>query len=412
LIVAAQPAGFADVRATNLAVVLRHMRGNAPCSRADIAAATGLNKATVSILVADLIRRRLLRETGPSSHRVGRPSTMLGLDGEPYVAVGIEVGSDQLTAIAVDLPGTRLLSWHRSFADHAASPGRAVAAIVALARRATAHLTRQGRQVLGLTVAVPALVDGDGVVRHSPSLGWHNLDLHGDLATALRKPDYPIAVDNNANLAILAEQRYGPYAGPANLAYLAGDTAISAGIVVQGHLLRGSRGFSGAIGHIQVMPDGPPCVCGRRGCLEAVAGIPALIRRALPEADSGPRRSDLAPDLQEIQRRAKANDPSTVEALAETGRWLGYGAALLTNLLNPDVIILGGRFAPLAPWLLASAEAALTARAVAPHAGGCRIVASTLGAGSAALGAAARVLDQIDAGHLPEPSSSAAHPRI
>jgi predicted NBD/HSP70 family sugar kinase len=406
MILAVQPAGFADVRATNLAVVLRHVRGNAPCSRADIAAATGLNKATVSILVAELIRRRLLRETGPSSHRVGRPSTMLGLDGEPYVAIGIEVGSDQLTAIALDLAGTRLLSWHRSFAEHAASPGRAVAAIVALARRATVHVSREGRQVLGLAVAVPGLVDGDGVVRHSLSLGWHNLDLHGELETALRKPNYPVAVDNTANLAILAEQRYGPYSGPANLAYLAGDTGISAGIVVEGQLLRGSRGFSGAIGHIQVIPDGPPCVCGRRGCLEAVAGIPALVRLALPDADHGPRRADLAPDLQEVQRRAKAHDPSTLEALAETGRWLGYGISLLANLLNPEVVILGGRFASLAPWLLASAEATLTERTVAPRAGGCRIVASTLGAGSAALGAAAGVLDHIDAGHLPEPSEA------
>jgi predicted NBD/HSP70 family sugar kinase len=147
-------------------------------------------------------------------------------------------------------------------------------------------------------------------------------------------------------------------------------------------------------------------VCGRRGCLEAVAGIPALTRLALPDTDHGLRRADLAPDLQEVQRRAKANDPSTLEALAEIGRWLGYGTSLLANLLNPEVVILGGRFASLAPWLLASAEATLTERTVAPRAGGCRIVASTLGAGSAALGAAARVLDHIDAGHLPEPSEA------
>ena len=86
-----------------------------PCSRADIAASTGLNKATVSSLVADLIDRRLLRETGLTENRIGRPATMLMLDGRPYAAVGIEVAADHLTAVAVDLAGERLLSWRRAF---------------------------------------------------------------------------------------------------------------------------------------------------------------------------------------------------------------------------------------------------------------------------------------------------------
>ena len=111
-----QPADFADVRATNLAVVLRHLRMHAPCSRADIAAATGLNKATVSSLVADLIDRRLVRETGLTERRIGRPATMLVLDGSPYAAIGMEVNADYMTVVALDLSGQRLLSWRRAFA--------------------------------------------------------------------------------------------------------------------------------------------------------------------------------------------------------------------------------------------------------------------------------------------------------
>src|SRR5918996_4395852 len=102
-----QPADFADVRATNLAVVLRHLRMNAPCSRADIAAATGLNKATVSSLVADLIDRRLVRETGLTGRRIGRPATMLVLDGSPYAAIGVEINVDYVSAGAVVLAGGR-----------------------------------------------------------------------------------------------------------------------------------------------------------------------------------------------------------------------------------------------------------------------------------------------------------------
>jgi predicted NBD/HSP70 family sugar kinase len=256
--------------------------------------------------------------------------------------------------------------------------------------------------VLSLTVGVPGLVGGDGVVRRSPSLGWCDVDLRGELETALRKPTYSIAVDNDANLAVLAERRYGPYAEVANLAYLTGGPGISAGVIVGGRLVRGSRGFSGQIGHIQVMQGGPPCRCGRRGCLEVVAGILALTRRALPDAESNLHRADLAPDVEEVVRRAKANDPTTLDALAETGRWLGYGASLLANLVDPEVILLGGHFAPLSPWLLVCAEAALTERTVAPQSGGCRLAPATLGTESAALGAAARVLDHIEAGHLPE----------
>src|SRR5262252_315786 len=111
-----QPVGFTDVRATNLAVVLGYVRAHAPCSRADIAAATGLNKATVSSLVGELIGRRLLRETGLTERRIGRPATMIVLDGSPYAALGLSVSADHITVVAMDLAGEQLLSWRRAFA--------------------------------------------------------------------------------------------------------------------------------------------------------------------------------------------------------------------------------------------------------------------------------------------------------
>lgn len=396
-----QPADFADVRATNLAVVLRHVRANAPCSRADIAAATGLNKATVSSLVADLIDRRLLRETGLTENRIGRPATMLVLDGEPYAAVGVEVNADHLTAVAVDLAGTRLLTWRRAFAGLGSTPGRAVAAVAALAGRAAARATRQGREVLGLTVGVPGLVEGTGVVRFAPNLGWRDLDLRAELTRALRGPGYAVEVDNDANLAVLAEHRYGPYAGTPNLVYLAGDVGIGAGVVVDGRLLRGGRGFTGEVGHVQIVADGPRCACGRRGCLESLAGLAALVRRALPDTADERPPVDFAPDLEEVVRRARAQDGTARKALTDAGQWVGHAVSVLANLVNPEVIVLGGHFVPLAPWLLPAAEAELAERTVAPHAGGARLVVSTLGPAAAAMGGAARVLDDVDAGNLP-----------
>ncbi|WP_234361424.1 ROK family transcriptional regulator [Plantactinospora sp. BB1] len=396
-----QPADLADVRATNLAVVLRFVRTHAPCSRADIAASTGLNKATVSSLVAELLDRRLVRETGLAENRIGRPATMLVVDGAPYAAIGIEVSIDELTVVAVDLAGTELLSWRRAFDGSSASPGRAVSAIAALAGRAVNRVGGQGREVLGLTVAVPGLVDAGGTVRLATTLGWRDLPLGADLRRALRDPGYEVVVDNDANLAALAEFRHGPQAGTANLVHLTGGAGLGAGVVADGRLLRGGRGFAGELGHVPVEPDGPLCPCGRRGCLEVVAGIPALIRRALPDAAEDGPVTDFAPEVDRIRTKARRGDRATLDALAEIGRHLGRGVALLANLVNPEVVLLGGYYATLAPWLLPAAEAELHAHTLAPEAGGARLLASALGTGAAASGGAARTLETVDAGRLP-----------
>jgi predicted NBD/HSP70 family sugar kinase len=401
-----QPADFADVRATNLAVVLRHLRVHAPCSRADIAAATGLNKATVSSLVTDLIERRLVREVGMTENRIGRPAMMLVLDGSPYAAIGLEVSADYLTAVALDLAGERLLSWRRSFAGAAASPGQAIATLTALAKRAVAKMTREQRRVLGLTVGVPGLVDPDGVVEMAPNLGWRQLDLRKSLLSALNDPDYPVRVENDANLAVLAEQRFGGQRATGNLVYLAGGAGIGAGIVCDGRLLRGGRGFAGQFGHLPIDESGPPCGCGRRGCLEALAGPSALIARALPEAgaDATASPSEFGPHIDEIHRLAKAGDAQVLDALAVTGRFLGRGIAIVANLINPECVALGGYFTVLAPWLIPDAERELAARSLAGSGGGTRVVASALDSSAAAAGGAARVLDAIDTGALPAPA--------
>ncbi|BCB73993.1 ROK family protein [Phytohabitans flavus] len=218
---------------------------------------------------------------------------------------------------------------------------------------------------------------------------------------ALRDPKYDVAVDNDANLSALAEHRYGAYAGTANLVYLTGELGIGAGVVVDGRLLRGGRGFSGEIGHLQLDPAGPLCPCGRVGCLEALAGVRAIIARVMPDAEADGPVTDFAPEIDEVVRRARRADAATLAALTAVGRHLGHGVSILANLVNPDVVVLGGNFVPLSPWLLPAAESELAARAVAPDAGGCKLVASALGPGAAATGGAARALAAVDAGHLP-----------
>jgi predicted NBD/HSP70 family sugar kinase len=413
-----QPADFADVRATNLAVVLRHVRDHAPCSRADIAAATGLNKATVSSLVVDLIERRLVRESGLTERRIGRPATMLMLDGTGYAALGVTLGGGQVTAVATDLSGEQVLSWRRAVhtgrrgpgpgagGPAGAGPGRLIAAVAAVVSRAAGRVTASGRAVLRLTVGVPGLVDADGVVRLAGELGWRDVDLRGELVRALRKPAYDIAVDNDANLAGVAEYRFGAHAGTANLIHVTNAGGVGAGLIIGGRLVRGGLGYGGEIGHVEVEPGGPPCSCGRHGCLEAVAGAAAIVRRVRPEAFAEDAAPDLGAEVDEVVRRARRADRATLATLGSAGRAVGRALAGVVNLLNPEVVALGGHFVPLAPWLLPAAETELAAGAVAPDAGGCRLVASALGADAAAMGGAARALDDLDAGLLPPPFAS------
>ncbi|MEV1166907.1 ROK family transcriptional regulator [Nonomuraea sp. NPDC049784] len=388
-----QPADFADVRATNLAVVLRFVREHAPCSRADIAASTGLNKATVSSLVADLIDRRLVRETGLTENRVGRPATMLVLDGSPYAAIGVEINVDYVSAVATDLAGERLLTWRRAFSG-GDSVNQGVASVGAIIRRVVNRMAKEERQVLGLAVAVPGLVDVQGTVRIAPNLGWRDADLGGDLAKALRDPGFPIQVDNDANLAALAEQRFGAHAGASDLIYLTGEIGVGAGIILDGRLRHGRLGFSGEIGHVQLDPDGPACHCGRRGCLEVMAGIGAVLGK-------DPSPAEIQVEIEDSVRLARAGDAGTLATLESVGRSLGKGVSILANLLNPEVVILGGYYVPLAPWLLPAVQDEMDDRVIASEAGGCQVVASTLGHDAAALGGVARVLDSIDSGRLP-----------
>jgi predicted NBD/HSP70 family sugar kinase len=240
-------------------------------------------------------------------------------------------------------------------------------------------------------------------VRFAPHLGWSDLDLLPALTKALRRPEYAVVVDNDANLAALAEHRHGPHAGTPDLVALVGGVGIGAGIVADGRLVRGGQGFAGQIGHLQLDPAGPLCRCGRRGCLEAYAGLPALVRAALPDTDADGPITDFAPELDRITALARSGDETAGAALAEAGGRLGQAVSILADVLDPRVVVLGGAFATLSDWLLPAVEAEVKARAVAPGDAG-HVTVSTLEPGSAAAGGAALALERLESGHLPAPA--------
>ncbi len=211
-------------------------------------------------------------------------------------------------------------------------------------------------------------------------------------------------MDNDANLAALAEHRVGVARGAANVVLLTVGTGIGGGLVLDGRLYRGSLGAGGELGHTVVDLDGPPCQgsCPNRGCLEAVASGTALIReaRAAAAAAPGSQLGRLARAGREVTgalvtELAHDGDEAARSVLELIGRRLGVGIASFVNQLNPEVVVLGGGVMAAGELLLAPARAEVAARALAPGRDAVRIVAAGLGAEAGMIGAGVMAWDEL-----------------
>jgi predicted NBD/HSP70 family sugar kinase len=406
----AAPADQTVVRRHNLSLVLRLLQ-EGPRSRASIAIETGLNKATVSSLVTELAERGLARDLGiDQARRLGRPATLVELDGRNVATVGLQLNVDYLAVLATDLAG-RVLHEEKCPLDAVGQPqDRALRALVGLAGRALREVHDRGATVAGLTVAVPGVVDlAGGRMCFAPNLGWRDVALVERLATGTGL-DVPIALGNDANLGALAEYRVGELAGTANLIYLTGEIGVGGGVIVEGRPLLGANGFSAEVGHLQVDRDGTPCTCGSRGCWETLLGLRPLLRRAVPDlAPALEADGTLSPEAKVayVVERAERGDADTLAALGELGDWLGIGLATLVNLFNPGAVVLAGFFSLLAPWMLPAATATLHERTIAPDAGGCRVTLSRLGFSAATLGGAIHAAERVYADPTLVPALSA-----
>ncbi|MEU2223775.1 ROK family transcriptional regulator [Streptomyces sp. NPDC018347] len=364
------------MRRRNLARVMHAVSAEGSLSRAAVASRIGLTRAAVSTLVDELIRWGLLEELGPERPgRVGRPGSALAVSGRGPAGIGAEIGVDHLAVCAVDLRG----EVRARAVQHGANRGRAARPVIAeltrLIHQVVAEAERAELWPAGLAVAVPGLVARDGrTVVRAPNLDWHDTDLGALL------PDWPLAVDNEANFGALAELWLG--AGtPGDFLHVSAEIGIGAAVVVDGRLLRGNRGFAGELGHVPVWPDGPPCPCGSRGCLEQYAGEEAVLRAAGLEP-----REDLVGLLAE---RAQTGDEGVRAALRDAGTALGIALTGAVNLLDPETVVLGGALAGLSPWLLPTLEAELTGRTTGPA---CPVTVSSLGPQGPLLGAAHSVV--------------------
>jgi predicted NBD/HSP70 family sugar kinase len=273
---------------------------------------------------------------------------------------------------------------------------------------------RSGVLLAGVAVAAPDLVDSrSGIIRRSPTIGLTDFPLRQVLLGALQGLTANIQIDNDANLAALAEYRGGNAAGVGNLVYLTGSTGIGGGIISDGRLFRGAAGYAGEVGHMVVNPAGVRCTCGSIGCWESECGLEAFLIAVADEGDdTRDVRTPLDARFDLIVARARKGDLRTLAAIQKTGISLGLGLSTLINVFNPGAIVLGGYFARLFPFLIDPVRRIVHERVMAESLAACRIVPSELGLYAGAVGAAHLVVDQIIANPAAVPLAAETSARI
>ncbi len=275
-------------------------------------------------------------------------------------AIGIDIGGTQLRAAIVDDGGTILER------DRRPTPADDPTSLVSVIEELITRIRDRAGILLPVGIGIAGLVTSDGTVRYGPNIGVRNLALGRILGSDL---DGHVVVANDASVAALGEQRAGAGQDRRDLALITLGTGIGGGLVVDGRLVTGATGFAGELGHVIVDDGGRPCPCGNRGCIEAYASgsaLGALARDRLVDPSVASRLRDLDQvSGPQVTTAAEAGDRVAIEVLEEAGHWLGVALASLVNVLDPQIILLGGGAAQAAaPWLLEPARVSMVDRLV------------------------------------------------
>ncbi|WP_364146317.1 ROK family protein [Paenibacillus sp. LPE1-1-1.1] len=370
-----KPTGdLALIKKINTAIVLEAVLKHAPLSRAQISEITGLNKATVSSLVQDLIDSHLVLENGPGQSSGGRKPVMLLFNGTAGYAVGIDLGVNYIRGLLVDMEGNVIAEHQRGLKQQDAE--QAIAQLTECIELLINEAPDCPYGIVGIGVGVPGIVDDNGIILFAPNLKWHQVELQRQLEERF---GLPVTIDNEANAGAQGEQKYGAGRGIPNQIYVSVGIGIGTGIILNKELYKGASGFSGELGHLSIEYDGKPCSCGNRGCWELYASENALLERAALLGFE---------NLDELLLAAAAGDERVIELIRSIGDYLGAGIANIVNVFNPNVVIIGNRMSRAAEWLEPAVQAAVDQRTLPYHRERMRILFAELQDQSAVRGAA------------------------
>lgn len=363
------------VRERNLSIVLNYLwEAGGPIARARLTEISGLNKSTIGSLLTQLEAWGFVRELGTQNVGPGRPGMLIDIAAEAGRIVGVEIGVDFISVVLADLKAH--IVWQRKIDTNGvvrASQAQVLAQAEALVREALQQANAGNQRVLGIGLGVPGLVDhATGTLLFAPNLGWRDVPLREMWRAAF---DVPVIVENEANAAALGEKMLGAARQVDNFIYLSAGVGLGGGLVVDGRLYGGVGGFAGEIGHMTLVPDGPQCNCGNRGCWETLIGPTAITERVRQAAALGqtPRLLALpgvggeasAIRMQHVLAAAEQGEPAVLHVLDEVGRYLGIGIANLVNTFNPRLVVLGGILSLAGPYILPRAQQEVKVRALA-----------------------------------------------
>ncbi len=369
--------------------VVTLLRENGSLTRAELARMSGLSRSMVSTVVGELLDSKLAVEVDESpggQQRVGRPGVLVSLNPDAGVAVGVDVGHRRIRVVVADLAHAVLAEVARDLPlDH--GPSETFDLVESLTGLALERAGAGRESVVGVGVGLPAPFEHATGRIHPSSLAssWGDVRSVEEMG---RRLGLPVYLENDANLAALAELVWGAGRGFKNAACIMISDGIGAGLILDGRVYRGAMGTAGEIGHTVVDEYGPICRCGNRGCLEMMAGGPAVLELLRPS-----RGSDLT--IRDVLRLAGEGDAACRRAIADAGRMIGVAVANLCNMLNPQRIIVNGELSEAGEVLLDPLRISLR-RSALPVAASAEVVPGQMGARAMALGGVALALRETD----------------
>jgi predicted NBD/HSP70 family sugar kinase len=375
-----------QVRAQNSALLLRLIWQERQATRVELSRLSGLSHSTVSAILLELERAGLVRTLGATASRGGRPASLIGFSDDSFSIIGVELGARHVAVALTDLRGRVRWFEERRLAVRT-QPKAALAQIRGLIEQGVRAERVPLRRVVGIGVAAPSPIDpaAPGHLAELIFPAWKRVDVVAHLQEAY---GVPVLIDNDANLGALAERWWGAGVDGGDLAYIKVGAGVGSGHIIRGELYRGATGTAGEIGHVPVDPSGPMCVCGNRGCLTTFIGSEELAERARELFEL-----DEPPTLAEIVRRARSGDAPALRLVDEVGERLGVVVGTLLNLLNMDVVVIGGEISTVGDMLLDAVRRRVRGRALPSAMAHTRIVTSNLGPRAIALGAATLILE-------------------
>lgn len=336
-------------RDLNASLLIELVRRFGPISRAELSRQSQISAPTVSAIVGQMLARGTFSEVAVAPSSGGRPPVLLQLNPKAGYVVGIKLRSDGLTTVVCDLDAGVVATDETSIAL-VGDPAAAIAAVEEATRRVLRGAGIARTKVLGVGIGLPGVIDSlRGSCQFSHLLQWHEVELAAPLQRRLR---LPVWVDNDVNTLAIAEKWAGDGIAARDFITLSVGRGLGLGIVIDRGVYRGAVGGAGEFGHLIVDRDGPECECGRSGCLEALVGERALLRRV-----SEMHGREVSRD--ELISLAAAGDGATMQVLTDASELLGLAVANVVTLLNPELVIICGEGTQLGAPFLDSVVAAI-----------------------------------------------------